>query len=752
MAFRSHLPEPPPTGAESSVVPPPVVGHTSRAPLNSSDSPAGALPVIEATPGHRSKSDAAGWMTSLLLHTAIVVVVWLLVAPANLGGVNAIVISMSWSDDETEQSTTWIADVKAIEPAIEPPAEPIAPAPAVLPDFGDVAMDNLAGGGGGDGNSDLSSDATGAGSSVGGKTSPRGTFFGIEAYGHDFVYVVDMSGSMKGHLYDRAIAELIRSVDQLNPTQKFYVTLFSDRAKAMFDDTSVIPETISATPENRERLAKWLTEAYDGGGTDPRKAVKLALDMKPSAVFMLSDGEFKERRQKDAGVLLAGDASTTAAVVRTTNTTIPIHSIAFENEVSRNNMQELANLTNGTFRFVAAEDRSKRISESLAEINEATKLGHHHVAQVFWNELIHTVNLAAIDEELRQEVVDLVVSRGEKASVDEHAAGVSLALRSLVEMDPNAEFTLEQQTQLLKQCQQIQSTSGDQVDPRALSDAMMTQAELIQRYPKAKISQILKRTMSDQLFEQADRLAASDDIAGVFRLYDRVRSLRMSNADRDESLKRQKMIVEDQIAIAEQKEEKEGTLAFVVHLVDVFESSGNTWLDLGGRDALQNASMRMHAALRDASTTKGVADRMRLQNEIKTASQRSPVFARAAVDFVRSDRMARGVMNQARRNEQRGLRKSAIKQYEKIVQQYPYSRSIHFARERLVALTGQPLKQPGDDAKTIQADSTFLDQFNEMFSAKPSKDSEIAQPTESEEKPADEAGSLEWLLEISESE
>jgi len=33
--------------------------------------------------------------------------------------------------------------------------------------------------------------------------------------------------SMRGHLYEHAIAELIRSIDLLNPTKKFYVTYSS---------------------------------------------------------------------------------------------------------------------------------------------------------------------------------------------------------------------------------------------------------------------------------------------------------------------------------------------------------------------------------------------------------------------------------------------------------------------------------------------------------------------------------------------
>lgn len=737
MAFRSHLPEPPATGDQPSKGAPPVV---EAAP------PISGLPDIEITPGHATKSEAAGWMTSLLLHVAILIVVWLLVAPADLGGVNAIVISMSWAEDKAEESATLVAKVETLAPP-----EPKEAEPAALPDLSNVAVNAMAGGGGGDGNADASPDASGTGSSVGGKASPRGTFFGIEAYGHEFVYVVDMSGSMEGHLYDRAIAELIRSIDKLNPNQKFYVTLFSDGAKSMFDDTSAIPEAISATPENRERLAKWLMDAYDAGGTDPRQAVKLALDMKPSAVFMLSDGEFKERRRRDVGVLMAGDDSTTAAVVRNANATIPIHSIAFENEGSRRNMQELADLSGGTFRFVETDDQSSQITDSLAAIEEATKLGQHSVAQVYWNELIRSIELSSVDEATRNQVIQSISSRGESAINEKKLPGVMLALTSLLEMDPDAKFTFEYQTRLLKQCQELQNKQVVEGDPHALSGVLVAQAKLIRRYPKSKISIALQTTMADELKDQADRFVASNDFAAAFRTYDQIRGLRIEDGIQKEALKQQRMIVAEQIRIAQQKEKAEGTLAFVTYLVDMFGSTGRKWLDFGGREAMKEASMRMHAELRDASGRKALTDRIRLQNEIKTACKVSPEFANAAGDFVRNDRMARGIMNQARRNEQKGQKQLAIKQYQNIVDDYPYSRSIGFARERLASLTGQPLPSSSDETETVESDSSFLDQFNEMFSAKPTQSEPEVTDSKSEAvRPAEEAGSMEWLLEITE--
>ena len=56
---------------------------------------------------------------------------------------------------------------------------------------------------------------------------PSGSFFGINASGQKFVYVIDKSGSMKGRRYERATGELMASVERLNDSQYFYVMMFS---------------------------------------------------------------------------------------------------------------------------------------------------------------------------------------------------------------------------------------------------------------------------------------------------------------------------------------------------------------------------------------------------------------------------------------------------------------------------------------------------------------------------------------------
>jgi len=89
-----------------------------------------------------------------------------------------------------------------------------------------TAMSLLGGGGNGG--------TGGGGQGGGGPGGPGIGFFGSQAAGNSFVYVVDMSGSMQGGRFDRAISELIRSIGQLKTGQKFYVVFFNDQPLPLY--------------------------------------------------------------------------------------------------------------------------------------------------------------------------------------------------------------------------------------------------------------------------------------------------------------------------------------------------------------------------------------------------------------------------------------------------------------------------------------------------------------------------------------
>ncbi len=190
-------------------------------------------------------------------------------------------------------------------------------------------------------------------------------FFGTKAQGNKFVYVLDRSGSMdyqSGEVsdyqvtrFDVARMELIKSVESLQPHQEFYVVLFSTGMKQMFNEQSLLPKPVKATLENKARLRDWLWEGHASGGTDPRDSLKLAFKMKPDAIFMLSDGEFRDERDGDP---LSIDLTRKQVA---DNNPIRINSIALEDDSSKANMEELSNVSGGQFRFVKVRDYIKNL-------------------------------------------------------------------------------------------------------------------------------------------------------------------------------------------------------------------------------------------------------------------------------------------------------------------------------------------------------------------------------------------------------
>ncbi len=209
-------------------------------------------------------------------------------------------------------------------------------------------------------------------------------FFGSRAYGNRFVYILDVSTSMSARSHgriQRAKDELIRSVSRLSPQQSYYVFLFCYETCHMFGHPSRFaykksvakdrPELsfVSATPENLSRLKQWVYRVRLAGGTDPRNALLQAHSMKPDAVFLLSDGQFNRPSRPIPGEGWSDsdqipEAFTVLAGVERALSDVVVHTIAFENPFTRSTMEQLAEITGGSSRYVR--------TASLLPIKEAS--------------------------------------------------------------------------------------------------------------------------------------------------------------------------------------------------------------------------------------------------------------------------------------------------------------------------------------------------------------------------------------------
>ena len=186
-------------------------------------------------------------------------------------------------------------------------------------------------------------------------------FFGIRDIGTKFVFVVDISYSMQarnGERFQRAMSELVRAVSNLNPQQSYYVYLFSWRTHGMYyDQTSGF---IRADPNQKTKLQRWIMDINLGSGTDPRRALSLARNMEPDAIFLLSDGQFNHPNTpfSETGWLLPDGTRSQANVedgIARLMESIPVHAISFENPFTKDSMAKIAELSGGEFRYIKTQ-------------------------------------------------------------------------------------------------------------------------------------------------------------------------------------------------------------------------------------------------------------------------------------------------------------------------------------------------------------------------------------------------------------
>jgi Ca-activated chloride channel family protein len=105
----------------------------------------------------------------------------------------------------------------------------------------------------------------------------------------DFLYVVDVSGSMHGFPLETTVALVREMAAQLRPVDSFNLLLFSGRSQLLS------PRSLPATPENVAAAVSILEGKRGGGGTELHAAMELALslpieDGKARIISVITDG------------------------------------------------------------------------------------------------------------------------------------------------------------------------------------------------------------------------------------------------------------------------------------------------------------------------------------------------------------------------------------------------------------------------------------------------------------------------------
>jgi len=203
-----------------------------------------------------------------------------------------------------------------------PLAEALAPEAIDLGDLGGVL-----------GAGDVGLDASiGAGDGSG-----AASFFGAEAQGSRFCYIVDVSGSMslEGKL-EALKGELVRSVVALFENADFFVIAYSGGAAPLGGRT----EWTQATDAGKAGARREILALEAGGSTVPLPAFEIAFALRPrpDAIYFMTDGEFDEA--------IAGE------IIRLNSAEIPIHAITFVNDEAAPYMRDIARRSGGTYNHV----------------------------------------------------------------------------------------------------------------------------------------------------------------------------------------------------------------------------------------------------------------------------------------------------------------------------------------------------------------------------------------------------------------
>jgi hypothetical protein len=296
-----------------------------------------------------------GWMVSLVVHLALVLILALFTIAPNVERLGTLIEASAATDEAPLVEMLEITPQKLETPeAISTNVTSTDLTMVTVGEVGETAtavvdageLDVSAG-------VEIGEIFTSAGGGM--MASSNGTtgaqFFGVKASGNKFVFIVDSSNSMKNGKFDAAKEELTYAIRRLSKDQFFYVIFFDqDAARMTFaPNTEPEPFSVPATNENIGKFEKWMATVQNELRTDPYDAVKFAMDMRPDAIYILSDGKFTDRGKTEKYLKVENiidDPITGRMPI------VVVHTVAFWQNDGEETMKAIADNYKGTYRFV----------------------------------------------------------------------------------------------------------------------------------------------------------------------------------------------------------------------------------------------------------------------------------------------------------------------------------------------------------------------------------------------------------------
>ena len=602
----------------------------------------------------QKQGESKSWASSIGLHLIAFFVIALLLAPADFGGGEMHEITMRLGDGDGQGDHQGVdVDIDVAEPETVVEHGEAAAAPPTNGKSGVGAKGNK-------------------------QEGPRGSFFGIDASGHEFVYVLDMSGSMKGQRFDEATAELIKSVDGLTEAQRFYVILFSDTALQMFDETSSHPSAITASAANKGRLRSWLANgAFKGGSTDPRDALRIGLAMNPSAIFMLSDGEFREKKRKSNSVFEG--QSDTYQIVSGALYKPPIHAIAFQDATSCHNMKRLSHISGGQYRFVGNQDN--KVAERMMRAARDTLYdGDKRAGVKLLQQIVAQHGVTEFGWKAREKLVQL---RAEQIDAKLKTNRTVLAHQdfiSLVKVDPKGTVTGDLQTKILKELIAHASITNDADEIQSL---MQLFSSITKQYGRKDVIDPIIQPFMRQRFDAAIVMSKEGkDIEAVATLAHITRNFPYVSFARDCHAMEAKLS-EKILAEGEDYRRSNGNVKYAQRMRELNKATSSANIRTRVLARLGELGKDLRKA-RDAAKRRGDAEQLATLDEAiddafdSEATMEKVIGTNQSVDLVAS-RLLRTAM-QVERKSGMNAAKSA---YQRVLKSFPESPAGRIAKERL---------------------------------------------------------------------
>ena len=622
------------------------------------------------------KKDRAVWLSSLTLHSVLIVILGLLLSPADFGdkGLQRLTVSFSNQNElrqEVEFKFAAVEDVSVSQDLPETDQPFDSPVDAAI----DFSVGSESGQDGGD---------TDPGEA--GEAGPNGSFFGIEAEGHEFVYVLDMSGSMEGRRYEGATAELVRSVCELHETQNFYVLLFDDRAVQMFGEQRFHPQPIPATVENKARLSAWLAKAFHGGGTDPREALHVALQMNPSAIFMLSDGEFNGKKKQKRSKLLGGNSDAFSIVAAAANQ-VPIHAIAFEDKRSCANMELLAEMTNGEYRFTELKDNAAA-KKSLALARRALAHGNKSKAEQLLGATIANFGKTEAGRRARRILTAILIESAEQAIKEDSLLVANDAIIRFLRIDAQGIVSADAQQRLVTTLmRRSQLESADNVGTTATSIL----AEVVNQFPNSWAAQQIIGPQSRQLLDEARTLSANNQPVLALSKMEKLVNEYPRTVAAKECRMEQRQMMDDVIARARQLRQSGAHAASAQYLRRLIATIEDATLVAIATRELEDLGSELLVKVRDARIQRDRRAKDDANRELTEGFADDAILEKVRRDFSLNERRARDLLRRGIKLEKDGHNAGAIKRYNAIFENYPDTLAATKAQSRVRDLKRQPI-------------------------------------------------------------